>query len=57
MDRRPHEFTCRDCGTRVYRYVVHAANDHDLCVECIWLRDIEDPDERERLRAWLRRDR
>jgi hypothetical protein len=51
--RQPEPFTCRDCGTRVYRYVAPAANDQNICVECTWLRDIEDPDEREKLRAWL----
>ena len=49
---RPREFTCRDCGISVYRYVP-AANDDDLCIECTWLADIEDPDEREKLRQWL----
>jgi hypothetical protein len=49
---RPRQFTCRDCGTRVYCYVA-AANDDDLCIECTWLRDIDDPAERDKLRRWL----
>jgi hypothetical protein len=53
----PREFICLDCGILVVSFAVPAANDQALCGECIWLRDIEDDAERERLRAWLRRDR
>jgi hypothetical protein len=50
----PREFTCIDCGCLVTHYGETAANDDDLCVECSWLRDIADPVEREKLRAWLK---
>jgi hypothetical protein len=32
-----------------------AANEQHLCAQCMWLRDIEDPVEREALRAWLQK--
>lgn len=47
------EFDCIDCGTKVYRYAETAANDQDICVTCLWLRDIADPEEREKLRKFL----
>jgi hypothetical protein len=49
------EFTCLDCGCLVASIGERAANDQDICMECQWLRDIEDPIEREQLRAWLKR--
>jgi hypothetical protein len=47
-------FTCLDCGIEVHAIGVSAANDQDLCIECTWLRNIEDPAEREKLRQWLK---
>lgn len=55
-DEKP-TFICIDCGIPVYRMVETHANDEDICVECKWLRDIEDPKEREELRKFLKRDR
>jgi hypothetical protein len=54
----PHaiEFTCIDCGTRVFAIGYHHANDDPVCATCSWLRAIEDPDEREKLRKFLNRD-
>lgn len=50
------EFTCKDCGTVVFSFgEAAAANTQDLCAECIWLRSIEDPQEREKLRDFLSR--
>ena len=49
---RPQQFTCQDCGISVFRYVP-SANDDNVCIECTWLRDIDDPEEREKLRQWL----
>lgn len=51
----PREFICRDCGIHVLTYVHPAANDQDYCAECIWLRSIDDPVEREKLREFLKR--
>lgn len=50
----PREFTCRDCGIHVVSFDPHHANDQDICVTCMWLRDIADPKEREELRKFLR---
>jgi DNA-directed RNA polymerase subunit RPC12/RpoP len=54
----PHaiEFICIDCGTRVFAIGYHHANDDPVCATCSWLRAIEDPDEREKLRKFLNRD-
>jgi hypothetical protein len=53
------EFICRDCGAHVDAFgepdAFKPANDQDLCAECLWLRSIEDPVEREKLREFLRR--
>lgn len=53
------EFICRDCGTNVTVFgevdAFKPANDQDLCAECIWIRSIENPVEREKLRAFLQR--
>ena len=52
----PHEFICRDCGIHVVMFSEHmAANDQDYCAECLWLRSIDDPVEREKLREFLKR--
>ena len=53
MMSEPREFVCIDCGSEVASFGEPAANDQPLCAQCLWLRDIEDPEERERLRAWL----
>ncbi len=50
---QPYEFTCRDCGTRVATFGAAHANEQDICARCLWLRDIEDPEEREKLRRLL----
>jgi hypothetical protein len=49
------EFTCKDCGTLVFAFGEQHANDQDLCAECIWLRAVEDPVDREKLREFLKR--
>lgn len=49
------EFDCIDCGIHVLRFINHFANDQYLCAECTWLRSIEDPVEREKLRKFLNR--
>lgn len=50
------EFTCTDCGTDVTFFGVEAAaNEQDLCATCLWLRAVEDPVEREKLREFLQR--
>ena len=55
MTEPPRIFTCSDCGIEVYAFAPDHANDQDICVECKWLRDIEDPVEREKLRLFLNR--
>lgn len=47
-------FVCRDCGVDVVSFGPVHANDQDICAECLWLRSIEDPVEREKLRQFLR---
>lgn len=47
------EFTCIDCGGLVLSIGVSHANDQPICAECLWLRAIEDPVEREKLRKFL----
>jgi hypothetical protein len=60
------EFICRDCGIHVSAFgdagqlilmgkPRETANEQDLCVECLLLRSIEDPVEREELRQFLAR--
>ena len=51
----PREFTCVDCGAHVAVFGELIANDQDLCMECMWLRSIEDPVDREKLREFLKR--
>ena len=53
MTEPPREFDCIDCGIHVLQFVVHQANDQNLCAECTWLRAVEDPAEREKLREFL----
>lgn len=53
-DDAGHVFVCKDCGVEVTRFVLMAANDQELCLECEFLRTIEDPGEREELRRVLR---
>lgn len=48
-----HEFDCIDCGTHVLSFGPEHANDENICAECMWLRSIEDPIEREQLRKFL----
>lgn len=45
-------FTCQDCGIVVHAFSAHA-NDVDICMECLWLRSVEDPVERAALRKFL----
>jgi hypothetical protein len=47
------EFDCLDCGDHVVALGALAANDQDICAKCLWLRSIEDPDDRAMLRAFL----
>lgn len=54
---KPREFTCTDCGVHVIMFNPRHANDVDICVTCLWLRLIEDPEERKKVREFLRRDR
>jgi hypothetical protein len=55
----PREFVCEDCGTDVVSfYADAAANDNNnVCLTCLWLRNIGDFAEREALRKFLNRDR
>lgn len=55
MTSQPREFICKDCDTQVFSFAPDHANDQDLCAECLWLRSIEDPVERELLRDFLNR--
>jgi hypothetical protein len=50
----PEPFKCIDCGIEVHRFVELAANDQHLCLECLWLREIEDPEQRKVLRELFR---
>ena len=47
------EFTCVDCGVDVFHFGPKAANDQHVCATCAWLREIEDPADREKLKEWL----
>lgn len=49
----PREFTCTDCGTPVVQFGEMHDNDQDVCATCSWIRSIDDPVEREKLRAWI----
>jgi len=49
----PREFDCIDCDAHVWRAVALATNDQDVCATCEFLRTIEDPVERDKLRALL----
>ena len=51
----PREFDCIDCGQHVVQIIENHANDDDVCIECLWLRGIKDPAEREAAREFLRR--
>ena len=44
-----------DCGVPVVSWGPESANDNPVCATCTWLRYIEDPVERERLRKFLNR--
>jgi hypothetical protein len=57
ITRRPREFICRDCGIEVVQFVVLEPNLDDVCMTCLWLRDIADPNERDSLRKVLNRER
>lgn len=50
------EFDCIDCGVRVFSAVKLAANDSAVCAVCSFIREIEDPVEREALRKRLLRE-
>lgn len=52
--RAPREFTCKDCGAHVVQIVPLHDNEQDICQTCSWLRSIDDPEERELLRHWLK---
>ena len=49
----PREFDCRVCGVHVFSYGAPHANEQDMCAECLWLLNIEDPVEREKMRVAL----
>lgn len=49
-------FECIDCGIEVWRPIKTAANDEHLCLECSWLRGIEDPVAREEMRVLLNKE-
>jgi len=53
------EFTCRDCGVAAVSVSGDrdSANDNppELCGPCAWLRTIDDPAERARIRALTHR--
>jgi hypothetical protein len=46
-------FICRDCGWDCVSFGEPHANDQDICQQCQWLREIEDPQERAKLRKWM----
>lgn len=43
-------FTCADCGVAVYDAMGHV---RERCWPCQWVRNIEDPVERAKVRQWL----
>lgn len=49
----PREFDCRDCGDHVVSFTEPAANEQNICAKCLWLREVEDPEDRAMLRAFL----
>lgn len=49
-DRPMKEFDCIDCGEHATLVVERHANDQDICLECLWIRDIKD--DAERRKAW-----
>jgi hypothetical protein len=49
------EFECIDCGVTVVAFGPPTANDDSVCATCAWLRGIDDPVEREKLREFLER--
>lgn len=49
------EFICRDCSIPVVQIIPTHDNDQDICSTCLWLRTIEDPQERAALRDFLTR--
>ena len=53
----PREFDCVDCGVHVVFFTPIYANDQDLCVECSFLRSVRDPEEREKIREILKKER
>jgi hypothetical protein len=53
MERLAVEFTCVDCGIRVHAYALPGP-DHHRCAQCQWLSEVEDENEREKLREWMK---
>lgn len=54
----PEPFVCEDCGIFVHQFTLSSVSANDnlkLCLECEWLRTIEDVEERNALREVLRR--
>lgn len=48
------EFDCIDCGVHTISIGFVPANDEPICATCKWLREIEDPVEREKLKTFLK---
>jgi hypothetical protein len=48
------EFICMDCGSTVTVFMPLAANEQDICIECTFIRSIEDPMERQKIRDFLK---
>lgn len=52
----PRTFTCLECGGLVCSFMPETDfYESDLCLTCTFLLSIEDPDERELVRAQLRK--
>lgn len=51
----PIEFTCTDCGYRVYLYNTDTVPIPLRCLTCQWVAKITDDTERAELRAWLKK--
>lgn len=49
------EFVCEDCGAEIFSISPIANDDSPVCCVCEWLRAVEDPVERQKLREFLAR--
>ena len=50
----PIEFDCIDCSIHVYGFGSLTWEKARRCASCQWLSEVEDPEEREQLRSWLK---